>query len=176
MCGCGTRPPGRPSALPSRPAPARAGACPARPSARTASSWPPPTPTAPYGCGRCRFSPIRTQRSVPMSDHRQKRIGRVTPRVNRGPAPADDTCRRPPGSSPPAASPPRGSPSPCPRSRWAGVRRHKPESTSAPGAGTLTVASSPVLTSDSRSGPRWLMALAACNAAGMLGAFDAGIG
>jgi WD domain, G-beta repeat len=38
-------------------APARAGACPAWPSARTASSWPAPTPTAPYGCGRCRFSP-----------------------------------------------------------------------------------------------------------------------
>jgi hypothetical protein len=42
-------------------------------------------------------------------------------------------------------------------------------------AETLAVVISAVLTSGSRSGPRWLMALAACNAAEMLGAFDAGI-
>ena len=47
--------------------------------------------------------------------------------------------------------------------------------TSAPGAGTLAVVISPVLTSGSRSRPRWLLALADCNAAEMLGAFDAGI-
>ena len=50
-CGCGTRPPGRPSALPSRPLPARRAACPAWRSARTASCWPPPATTVPCGCG-----------------------------------------------------------------------------------------------------------------------------
>jgi len=34
---------------------------------------------------------------------------------------------------------------------------------------------SPVIPSGYRSGPRWLMALADCDAAEMLGAFDAGI-
>jgi hypothetical protein len=33
-----------------------------------------------------------------------------------------------------------------------------------------------VVVSDCRSGPRWLMALADCDAAEMVGAFDAGIG
>jgi hypothetical protein len=33
-----------------------------------------------------------------------------------------------------------------------------------------------VILSGYRSGPRWLMALADCDAAEMLGAFDAGIG
>ena len=51
MCGYGTRSPGSPSALSSRPVPARGGACPAWRSARTASSWPPPTATGMYGCG-----------------------------------------------------------------------------------------------------------------------------
>jgi hypothetical protein len=63
--------------------------------------------------------------------------------------------------------------------RSGGVVRHASangQAASAPGAETLAVAISPVLTSDSRSGPRWLMALADCNAAEMLGAFDAGIG
>ena len=93
MRGCGTWPPGRPSAFPSRPAAWLGGACPAWPSARTASSWPPPTPTAPCGCGKCRFSLTRTQHSAPMPAHRQRQNGRITPRVNRSPACADDTCR-----------------------------------------------------------------------------------
>ncbi len=42
--------------------------------------------------GRCRFSPIRTQHCVPMSGRRQRQIGRTTPRANRSPASADDTC------------------------------------------------------------------------------------
>ena len=46
----------------------------------------------------------------------------------------------------------------------------------APGAGTVAVVILPVVTSGSCSGPRWLMALADCDAAEMLGAFDAGIG
>jgi len=41
------------------------------------------------------FSPTRMQRSVPMSGRRQRQAGRTTPRVNRSPAPADDTCRLP---------------------------------------------------------------------------------
>jgi hypothetical protein len=44
------------------------------------------------------------------------------------------------------------------------------------GAGGRVVVISPVVTWGSRSRPRWLMALADCNAAEMLGAFDAGIG
>ncbi len=71
----------------------RGGACPAWPSALTASSWPPPTLTAPCGCGKCRFSLTRTQHSVPMSAHQQRQNGRITPRANRSPACADDTCR-----------------------------------------------------------------------------------
>jgi transcriptional regulator with XRE-family HTH domain len=77
--------------LPFRPTPEAA--CPAWRSARTASSWPPPTPTAPCGRGKCRFSPTPTQHSVPMSDHRQRQTGRGTPRANRSPASADDTRR-----------------------------------------------------------------------------------
>jgi hypothetical protein len=72
------------------------GACSAWRSARTASCWPPPAPTAPCGPGRCRFSPIRTQRCVPMSGRRQRQSGRTTPRVNSSPASAGDTCRFPP--------------------------------------------------------------------------------
>ena len=67
------------------------GACPAWPSALTASSWPPPTPTAPCGCGKCRFSLTRTQHSVPMPAHQQRQNGRITLRANRSPACADDT-------------------------------------------------------------------------------------
>ena len=51
MYGCGTRPPGRPSALPSRLIPDRGEARTGWRSARTASSWPPPTPRATCGCG-----------------------------------------------------------------------------------------------------------------------------
>jgi transcriptional regulator with XRE-family HTH domain len=58
----------------------------------TASCWPAPTRTAPYGCGQCRFSPTRMQHCVPMSGHRQGRIGCITPRVSRNPASADDTA------------------------------------------------------------------------------------
>jgi len=46
----------------------------------------------------------------------------------------------------------------------------------APGAETVAVVILPVVTSGSCSGPRWLMALADCDATEMLGAFDAGIG
>ena len=92
MCRCGIWPPGGPSARPSRPVPARGGACPAWRSARTAGSWPPPTRTALCGCGKCRFSPIRTPHSAPMLDRQQRQIGRITPRANRSPACADDTC------------------------------------------------------------------------------------
>ena len=74
------------------------GACPAWRSARTASSWPAPTPTAPCGRGQCRFSPIRTRHCVPMSGRRQRQSGRGTPRVNHSPASADDTCRFRPGT------------------------------------------------------------------------------
>jgi hypothetical protein len=42
-------------------------------------------------------------------------------------------------------------------------------------AATIAFVISPVVVSDCRSGPRWLMALADCDAAEMLGAFDAGI-
>jgi hypothetical protein len=42
-------------------------------------------------------------------------------------------------------------------------------------AATIALVISPVVMSGCRSGPRWLMALAACGAAEMLGAFDAGI-
>ena len=48
-CGCGTQPPGRPPALPSRPS--ATAACPGWRSAGTASCWPPPAATAPCGCG-----------------------------------------------------------------------------------------------------------------------------
>jgi hypothetical protein len=41
---------------------------------------------------------------------------------------------------------------------------------------TIAFVISPVILSGYRSGPRWLMALAHCDAAEMLGAFDAGIG
>jgi hypothetical protein len=54
--------------------------------------------------------------------------------------------------------------------------RHASANGQAASAGTLPVAISPVLTSGSRSGPRWLIALADRNATEMLGAFDAGIG
>src|ERR1700729_366230 len=63
--------------------------------------------------------------------------------------------------------------------RSGGAVRHASangQATSAPGVGPLAVAISRVLTSGSRSRPRWLMALADCNAAEILGAFDAGIG
>jgi hypothetical protein len=40
---------------------------------------------------------------------------------------------------------------------------------------TIAFVISPVVMSGYRSGPRWLMALADCGAAEMLGAFDAGI-
>jgi hypothetical protein len=43
-------------------------------------------------------------------------------------------------------------------------------------AATIVFVISPVVMSDYRSGPWWLMALADCNAAVRLGAFDAGIG
>jgi hypothetical protein len=42
-------------------------------------------------------------------------------------------------------------------------------------AATIAFVISPVVMSGCRSGPRWLMALADCDAAEMLGAFDAGI-
>ena len=42
-------------------------------------------------------------------------------------------------------------------------------------AATIALVISPVVMSGCRSGPRWLMALADCDAAEMLGAFDAGI-
>jgi hypothetical protein len=42
-------------------------------------------------------------------------------------------------------------------------------------AATIAFVISPVVMSDCRSGPRWLMAPADCDAAEMLGAFDAGI-
>jgi hypothetical protein len=41
---------------------------------------------------------------------------------------------------------------------------------------TIVFVISPVVMSSYRSGPRWLMALADCNAAVRLGAFYAGIG
>jgi hypothetical protein len=41
---------------------------------------------------------------------------------------------------------------------------------------TAKVTNAPVIPLGCRSGPRWLMALADCDAAEMLGAFDAGIG
>jgi len=41
---------------------------------------------------------------------------------------------------------------------------------------TIAFVISPVVKSDYRSGPRWLMAFADCHAAEMFGAFDAGIG
>jgi hypothetical protein len=41
---------------------------------------------------------------------------------------------------------------------------------------TIAFVISPVVKSHYRSGPRWLMAFADCNAAEMFGAFDAGIG
>jgi hypothetical protein len=40
----------------------------------------------------------------------------------------------------------------------------------------IAFVTSAVVMSDYRSGPRWLMALADCNAAETLGAFGAGIG
>jgi hypothetical protein len=43
-------------------------------------------------------------------------------------------------------------------------------------AATIAFVISPVVMSGYRSRPRWLMALADCDAAEMLGAFDAGIG
>jgi hypothetical protein len=43
-------------------------------------------------------------------------------------------------------------------------------------AATIAFVISPVVMPAYRSRPRWLMALADGNAAGMLGAFDAGIG
>jgi hypothetical protein len=43
-------------------------------------------------------------------------------------------------------------------------------------AAAIAFAISLVILSGYRSGPRWLMALADCDAAEMLGAFDAGIG
>ncbi len=42
-------------------------------------------------------------------------------------------------------------------------------------AATIAFVISPVVKSDYRSGPRWLMAFAGCNAAKMPGAFDAGL-
>jgi hypothetical protein len=42
-------------------------------------------------------------------------------------------------------------------------------------AATIAFVISPVVMSNCRSGPRWLMAFADCDAAEMLGAFDAGI-
>jgi hypothetical protein len=42
-------------------------------------------------------------------------------------------------------------------------------------AATIAFVISPVVMSGCRSGPWWLMALADCDAAEMLGAFDAGI-
>jgi hypothetical protein len=41
---------------------------------------------------------------------------------------------------------------------------------------TIAFVISPVIMSGYRSRPRWLMALAYCGAAEMLGAFDAGMG
>jgi hypothetical protein len=43
-------------------------------------------------------------------------------------------------------------------------------------AATIAFVISPVVMSGYRSRPRWLMAFADCDAAEMLGAFDAGIG
>src|SRR5262249_42225476 len=82
-CGCGTRPPDNPSDPPCPPPPDQAAAWTRWRSARTASSWPPPTTSmAPrYSCGKCRYLPIHTQRSVPTWALSHKKNGLTTPQV-----------------------------------------------------------------------------------------------